>query len=463
MPTFNGDIHLAKKLVHWIRQLDNAVSHGLLLIADPAVSWTDANDLLLIASSVFQRVEIITPEETTEGWVVGANTLFKTAAKFFQDRRIGPWLWLEPDAVPLKKGWLDTIQVAYFAAGKPFFGSVMQATEPNMPKDYLAGVAVYPQDALRRTALVWDESKAFDVATASVTVPNAADSKLLQHFWGQKDLPPTFVAEKTAESPRNAFTLDNINPEAVVFHRVKDMSLMRLLGYREPRFTEIVIDVVFPAFSGDARLMVKNLKWLGFLHGKKQATAVLLVDVLIADGVRGELIGAAKAAFSDVVVHVYSSRASGWPHGPNCAFQEACYVMGNRSEGRGWLWYEADMVAVVPDWLEQLSQEYAQAKKPFMGTIIECMGWHLQGTAIYPPNVHHYCKSLPRIKEAFDVALNPEITPHRHRANHLMKHDMSPPSFASAPDLRAIDPGIVLYHPDKSGQLLDRLAESMLK
>lgn len=462
LPFCQSDAHLAKALVCWIKQLDGKLSHGVLLVSDPGVDWAIASECVQIASSVFQRVEIVTSEEITEGWVVGANTLFRTAANWFQERKIGPWLWLEPDAVPLKAGWLDTIQSAYFAAGKPFFGSVMQAKELDLPQDYLAGVACYPADTWKRVSFSWDESRAFDMATAPVTVPSAANTNLIQHFWGEKDLPPTFVREKTSESPRNALTLAKIHPEAVIFHRNKDGSLLKLLGYKEP-LSEIAIDVVFPACSGDARLMVKNLKWLNFLHGKKDTTAVLLIDAFIADGVRAELINLAKVTFRDVVVHIYSTRAVGWPQGPNRAFQEACNVMASRNSGRSWLWYEADMVAVVPDWLEQLSKEYLQANLSFMGTIIECMGWHLQGTAIYPPNVQHYCRSLPRIREAFDVALNAEITPHRHRANHLMKHDMAPPSFASAPDLRAIDPGIVVYHPDKSGQLIDRLAEQMTK
>lgn len=462
LPFCQSDAHLAKTLVCWIKQLDGNLSHGALLCCDPGTDWAIVSECVQLASSAFQRVEIIVMEESWGSWPAGPNALFKTAAQWFELHRIGPWLWLEPDAIPLKAGWLDKIQAAYFAAGKPFLGTVMQATELDLPQDYLAGVACYPADTWKRVSFVWDEAKAFDMATAPVTVPSAANTNLIQHFWGEKDLPPTFVRERTPESPRNALTLAKIHPEAVLFHRVKDSSLLKLLGYQEP-LSEIVIDVVFPACPGDARLMVKNLKWLNFLHGKKDTTAVLLIDAFIADGVRAELINSAKAAFRDVVVHIYSTRAVGWPQGPNFAFQQACSVMASRSSGRSWLWYEADMVALVPDWLEQLSAEYVQANIPFMGTIIECMGWHLQGTAIYPPNVQHYCRSLPRIREAFDVALNAEITPHRHRANHLMCHDMSPPSFASAPDLRVIKPGIILYHPDKSGQLVDRLAEQMTK
>lgn len=460
IPFHQSDAHLAKALVSWISQLDGNLSHGALLVVDPATDWGVASECLQIASGVFQRVEIITSGEPVEGWVVGANTLFKAAATWFQGRKIGPFLWLEPDAIPLKKGWLDTIQTAYFAAGKPFFGSVMQATEPNMPRDYLAGVACYPSDCWKRMSLAWDWARAFDVATASVTVPFAADTKLIEHLWGEKGLPPTFVREKTAESPRNAFTLERINSEAVVFHRSKDISLLKLLGYRELQLSKISIDLVLPFWAGDARLMLKNINWINFLHGKKDATAVLLADVAVDAGVIQQIIQAAKSVFSDVVIHHYSSVGfSGWPNGPNRAFQEACYVMASRKGNPGWFWMEADAVPIVPDWLEQLSVEYEQGGKPFAGTIIECMGWHLNGIAIYPAEVQRYCKSLMKIREAWDVALNSEITPHRHKMNHLIQHHMSPPSFASTPDLRAIEPGVVVIHPDKSGNLIDRLAE----
>lgn len=455
-----GDIHLAKALYQWIGQLDSSLSHGALIVADPETDWAVVRELYEIASKVFQRVEIITGPESVQSWPAGANCLFKSAAKFFQDRKIGPWLWLEPDAAPLGKGWLDTIQTGYFAAGKPFFGSVMQATEPNMPKHYLAGVACYPSDCWKRMGLAWDESRAFDVATASVTVPFAANTGLIQHFWGEKDLPPIFVCEKTAESPRNAFTLDRINPEAVVFHRSKDLSLLKLLGYRESQLPKISIDLVLPFWAGDARLMLKNINWMNFLHGKKDTTAVLLADVAVDAGMIQQIVQVAKSVFSDVVIHRYSSVGfSGWPNGPNRAFQEACYVMASRKGSPGWFWMEADAVPVVPDWLEQLSVEYERGGKPFAGTIIECMGWHLNGIAIYPAEVQRYCKSLMKIREAWDVALNSEITPHRHKMNHLIQHHMSPPSFASAPDLMAIEPGVVVIHPDKSGNLIDRLAE----
>lgn len=454
------DFPLAKALVQWIAQLNSSLSHGALIICDPDVEWADAHDLLVITSKAFQRTEIVVTNESWQSWPAGPNALFKRAAQFFQNRKIGPWLWLEPDAIPLKAGWLDKIEQAYFAAGKPFLGSITEANELNMPSQYLPGTAVYPMDAWKRMSVAWQEDKAFDVATAPVTVPFAADTPLIQHFWGQKDLPPIFVAEKTAQSPVNAFTLARINPEAVVWHRNKDGSLLKLLGYRES-VSKINLDVVMPFFSGDAKLMLKNINWMNFLHGKKDVTCVLVADKS-ASSIEKQIYQSACAVFERVIIHRYSASRAGWPGGPNCAFQEACRFMASREGTVGWFWNEPDAIPVVSDWLEQLSHEYEKSGKAFMGTIIGDMG-HMNGVAVYPRDVPRYCKGLAGLSGAWDTVLNDEIIPHRHMANHLIQHHRGPPSFASESDLNAVEKGVVVFHPDKSGNLTDRLVERMTK
>lgn len=335
----------------------------------------------------------------------------------------------------------------------------MDSVEQDMPRRYLAGCAMYPADAWKRMEPAWKEEKAFDIATSAATVPEAYSTVLIQHFWGLKDLPPTFVDSKTPSTPVNAFILGDIHSGAVIFHRVKDSSLLKLLGFHRDNKQQIMIDVVLPIHPGDARLMLKNLKWMNAFHGRKNTRAIVLADLAIDKIAIEQVVHEASAVFSQVVCHKYSSNGhTGWPAGPNRAFQEACRYMAG-TDSNGWLWMEADMVAVKNDWLERISTEYIRAGKAFMGTVIDCMGFHLNGTAVYPRNVQHYCKSLMTIREAFDVALNDCITHNRHRANHLMQHNMTPPSFASMADLSHIQNGAVLYHPDKTGNLVERLAE----
>lgn len=446
----------------WIYQLDKCpLDHACLLVSDASVEWSEAFKLFQSASRVFRRVEMIDNGVSHAGWPCGANSLFKTAAQFMESRKIGPWFWMEPDCIPIKPGWADQLEAAYkkLTAGSMFrfVGAVMEAKEPGLPREYLAGCAMYPADAWTRMSPAWREDKAFDVATAPATIPFATHTSLIQHFWGKTDLPPTFAETKTKESPLNTFTRENLNPDAVVFHRNKDGTLLNLLGGKRKDSDVICIDVVFPFCAHDAKLMLKNMRWMSFLHGRKSARAVLLADSS-ASSLVNEIMQVAGGVFSKVTVHRYSSAGySGWPAGPNRAFQEACRYMASIGS-QGWLWHEADAVAVRPDWLEWISFEYARGGKPFMGTIIDHMG-HMNGIAVYPGNTPDYLPSLMKCREAWDVYLQHEIRPHRHRANHLIQHYISPPSFNSAPDLSVIGPMTALFHPDKTGNLINRLLE----
>jgi hypothetical protein len=133
----------------------------------------------------------------------------------------------------------------------------------------------------------WEESKAFDMATAPVTVPLSAHTKLLQHFWGPtRDNPPTFAEVKTAESPINTFTLANLNPEAVVFHRNKDGTLLKLLGFKSKReLDEQWADVVSLRRAGDIIALLPLLKVLSEKESRKIRLVVHKDFLPLLDGV----------------------------------------------------------------------------------------------------------------------------------------------------------------------------------
>lgn len=226
-----GDIALARANLQWLHQLCGRLPHGCLLTLDHAVSWSDASDLIQLAQNVFQRVEVVAGDEPWEGWPAGPNYLFRLSAQYLQNRSIGPWFFYEPDCFAIKPDFLDQLEAAYRTAKTLFMGAVMEAHEPNLPQHYMAGVGVYPHDAWKHMEPAWDDSRAFDVATARVVVPMAAHTPLIQHYWGIKDLPPVFAETKTKDSPKNTFTLENLNKEAVVFHRTKGTSLIELLGF----------------------------------------------------------------------------------------------------------------------------------------------------------------------------------------------------------------------------------------
>src|SRR6185436_1135095 len=154
------------------------------------------NDLLALAQEAFGDAKLITTDRSEEGWKQGANVLFLTAAQYLEEGSKKPWLWLEPDAVPLKSGWLNTLEKLYQQANIPFLGFIYEfsPTDPPMaPFKLMSGVAIYPPDAWSRMAkaVKFSPNLAFDVACASITTDHGLHTNLIQHFYGEAGTPPT--------------------------------------------------------------------------------------------------------------------------------------------------------------------------------------------------------------------------------------------------------------------------------
>jgi hypothetical protein len=142
-----------------------------------------------------------------------------------------------------------------------------------------------------------------------------------------------------------------------------------------------------------------------------------------------------------------------------------------------WFWFEADAVALRPDWLDQLEQEYAFGGKLFMGSVVGDfdglqMG-HINGTAVYPYNaLSYFPKALTNIGYPWDAGMRDEMIHLAHRANHLIQHcgavmdgcckPANGPQavFRNQEDVtRLVYPTAVFFHPSKDGSLIDRLRE----
>lgn len=110
-----GDLAASKDLLLWIRQLDRQLNHTMLLVADAAVQYSDALELLKIAKETFTSAKLISTKEAKIGWPLAPNYMFLVAAKHVQDNFKQSFLWLESDCGPMFKGWLDRIEKEYQA------------------------------------------------------------------------------------------------------------------------------------------------------------------------------------------------------------------------------------------------------------------------------------------------------------------------------------------------------------
>lgn len=140
-----------------------------------------------------------------------------------------PWLWLEPDCVPLSKNWVGTLAEAYQSSPKRFLGAQVLKEQLTQGPPHMAGPGIYPPDAYAGIKELLKVGDHFDLSIAPYVLPRSSNTHLIQHFWGKPDLAPTFKLQRYEQDPENVLPLAFLRPGAVLFHRCKDGSLINLL------------------------------------------------------------------------------------------------------------------------------------------------------------------------------------------------------------------------------------------
>lgn len=230
IPFHQGDVEQARQLLFWIQEIDDLWDNQHLDFDVYLVCPWMGRDVLSVfmdyAKRLFRSATLIMPSSLPQDckWPRGANAMWLATIKDMES----PFLWLEPDSVPLCPGWLDTINEAYWKCGLPFMGSINE--EGN--KRHLSGVAVYPGNMEDHYHDFNIGDGAFDMWHQDKILPNVFNSRLIFNFWGQHGFSPTFRETLSKEDPLNTLTPRVIPPESVLFHRCKDSSLTGILRNR---------------------------------------------------------------------------------------------------------------------------------------------------------------------------------------------------------------------------------------
>jgi hypothetical protein len=234
IPFHASDLHLVLPKLLLIQKLAESrkVPHHLMLAHDgKTVDRAAYKEVREFGGTVFRSCSGLPIEvgNTFQGWPKAANAMFLEVARQIKSCYKSHWLWLEPDAWPLHPAWADVLDKGYRQAHKRYFGAEVKGTKIGQPARHLSGVAVYPSDAFNDFEKFCTGDTAFDYAAADRVAPMSEFTSLIQHVWGTKDLSPTFVDQKMAGTPANALLHSDLDPQAVIFHRCKDLSLHRLL------------------------------------------------------------------------------------------------------------------------------------------------------------------------------------------------------------------------------------------
>lgn len=205
-----------KRLAEWLAELGPYPNHRLLVGRD---ARAEPN---LFANSGFASVEEITiTGDVWNKWPESCCNAFRQIGKHIEYGTKEPWLWMEVDAILLRKDGFDLIEAEYKASGKPFLGDFVHVPEMMDVPDHMSGVAVYPGilSNFAGSAYLAHET-AWDVVAASQIVPQMHRSKHILHRWKHG-------AFETWEQVQKA--IFDVKPEACLFHADKAGSLIDIL------------------------------------------------------------------------------------------------------------------------------------------------------------------------------------------------------------------------------------------
>jgi len=229
-----GDLEQARKLLGWIGELGGCPRHACMLSADAQVDQADRDELKKLAREAFGHAwSIVVSVGVCKTYAIACNRAFERASHQLQETCRWPFLWLEPDAVPLKKDWLDQLADAYDNQPRRYQGVIVDSAEakvaPADVKKHMAMVGIYPPDAHSDLVQFFKGERAFDLAAHEFMVPRATHTDLQIQFFPPRDQMIEFKAERTEEDPVNVRTLKSLRPDAVLFHQVKNPSLINVL------------------------------------------------------------------------------------------------------------------------------------------------------------------------------------------------------------------------------------------
>lgn len=308
LPFCEKDRHLAEKNLEWCVSLDGPVDFKCLLSYERGTQAERVAELATLYFGAGNVTRFVYDRHIGESkWPQPQNYAFQSTARHIHANYKDSWFWWESDAVPLKPGWIASLQSEYQAMGKPFMGSIVEGF------GYMAGVAVYPwnlADFTERALLT--RAAPWDVAMGPEMLGSAHRANHLIHHIRSEEATTFGSMEDLKEI---------IPPGAVIFHKCKDGSLIEglrgNLGSRPRAFVKPKRKTCIVQLGryGDILNMLPIAKWVHDRYDKPVMMVskdfidildgVSYVEPVIYDGHYGTMTRAieeAKERFDYVIV-----------------------------------------------------------------------------------------------------------------------------------------------------------------
>jgi hypothetical protein len=214
--------------LRWAKELDGHLPFRAILSHDDATKAEFVEQVQQAASDVYAETELFWyPAPLKTSWPAAPNWAWQNAARYMAALHKEPWLWLEADCIPIRKGWLTDIAAEHARCGKAFSGHRVEGMY------HMSGCCVYPPVVAEYSiAALQTEEAAWDVVLGKdIQEHMHAAHTLFQHSWcinpadgkawNGSGAVPTF------NSPHDVVRL--VDTTMALFHRNKDGTLIEQL------------------------------------------------------------------------------------------------------------------------------------------------------------------------------------------------------------------------------------------
>lgn len=183
IPFTTDNAVLAERLCDWIFQLAGRTQRGsAILVCDQQVHAELRQKVRIAADVAFSSVdEVATGVQEIPTQIpvhYWTNLMFLKAAEHVQKNYRWPWLWLEPECVPLRAHWLEAIMNAYDAQGRRYMGTHMKLGDHM----FMARVGVYPASTIYDLRELKGDSGPFELELGAAMIPRSSKSRVFQQL-----------------------------------------------------------------------------------------------------------------------------------------------------------------------------------------------------------------------------------------------------------------------------------------
>lgn len=156
---------------------------SILIAAAPDLHGEIKTKLRIAAEIGFASVEVLEvgwPKVAHTAKLEAVNDLWYQSAIHAARCYQWPFLFLEPDAVPLRATWIQELCHAYYDQPKRYMGSVLASADGKL--SCLSRVAIYPRGSGGELKEFCAGKADFTLAAGSIVVPRAGKSRLFQQL-----------------------------------------------------------------------------------------------------------------------------------------------------------------------------------------------------------------------------------------------------------------------------------------